>query len=308
MRAVAIIVGFVLGCGGDEPAAVPKNPNATTVTAPTPQPGAVGAGSGRQLQPQTHIEDRVTCPSPQEGSQKCDPAAPREVVIGQAKDTKDKPPNGLTCNEGEYCLATSKGYLCGPCPERDTIRHVFRERDFVAENNRDPFQPLVIKPLGAGSGSSSAIVDGTRCQRAEQLRVSNYGFQDLKLVGIVAQGTQRKVLMMDPGNFGHIIKRGDCVGKEKAWVKDIGENFICFEMAPDQSAAGRPVDALCVELHTKQVAVTSLPNDQSAPATRNTTTTPVIAPPPMLPPRGTGQGSAPPPPQVPLQAPTNLRP
>jgi hypothetical protein len=30
------------------------------------------------------------------------------------------------------------------------------------------------------------------------------------------------------GNLGYIVKKGDCVGKEKAFVKDIGAGFITF--------------------------------------------------------------------------------
>ncbi len=117
--------------------------------------------------------------------------------------------------------------------------------------------------------------------RNDQLRVTNYGYQDLKLVGIVSQGTQRKVLLMDPGNYGHIIKRGDCVGKEKAWVKDIGENFICFEMSLEQAAANRLPEGMCVELHNKQLTVTQLPIEDKP-------TGPAVAP--VLPGGGSARG------------------
>ena len=45
--------------------------------------------------------------------------------------------------------------------------------------------------------------------------------------------------MMDTGNLGHIVHRNDCVGKEKAFVKDIGTGYITFEVdAPTPSANG----------------------------------------------------------------------
>ena len=61
---------------------------------------------------------------------------------------------------------------------------------------------------------------------------SSYGYADLKLVGIIAQGNLRKALMQG-GPLGYIIKRGDCVGKEKAYVKDIGTGYITFVLDPD---------------------------------------------------------------------------
>ena len=38
---------------------------------------------------------------------------------------------------------------------------------------------------------------------------------------------------MDRGNLGHIVHRGDCVGKEKAVVKDIGPGFVTFVISSD---------------------------------------------------------------------------
>ena len=58
--------------------------------------------------------------------------------------------------------------------------------------------------------------------------------------------------MMDRGNLGHIIKRGDCVGKEKAVVKDIGTGYITFVIAPDARpthAEPRPPRSARVQLY-----------------------------------------------------------
>ncbi len=300
--ACAMVLGATVACGGEDE---PEPPKAGTKATPAAgaQPPA-GSGSGK-LSPMVKVETRVSCPLPQKGSRKCDPNAAKAVVIGKAADQKDEP--GLACEDGEYCLQTSdEGYLCGKCPERDQIRHVFKDRDFAVEQNRDPFQSFFVKMVGAGSGSDGGLQKDptSRCPRADQLVATNYGYQDLKLVGIVAQGTQRKVLMMDP-TFGHIIKRGDCVGKEKAWVKDIGENFICFEVAPDAST-GRPVEAHCFELHSKTVA-TTLPSDAgSQPPSRSTSITPVVPPPATLPPPASTPVQTPAP--APAQPPTTIKP
>jgi hypothetical protein len=242
----------------------------------------------------------------------------KAVSIGGAKPEKSDP-NDLVCADDQHCLPTTAGYLCGACPERDSIRHAFKDRDFAPENNRDPFQSFVVKgPQDATAGTELPRDTTSRCQRPEQLRVTNFSYQDLKLVGIIRQGTQRKVLMMDSINYGHIIKTGDCVGKEKAYVKDIGDNFVCFEMM--DPTGSRPLEPWCPELHSKQVAITPLPSDLPQPAARPGA--PVIAPPgavtpQQVPPPPTSRTTTtitttpvpvPVPPPQPQQAPTTISP
>lgn len=284
-------------------------------------PGApgVGPGAGKQLVPQVSIEDRVICRVESNAKKKCDPKRPR-------------------CEkQGEYCITSTDGSFCGPCPERDAIRRPFRPRDFAATfDTRDPFQSFIVPQpglaLGAGPGAGSGAGAGpgddgkasdpaSRCTREEQLVAQGYSYQDLKLVGIVTQGLQRKVLMLDSTNLGHIIKRGDCVGRERAVVKEIGKEFITFELRQEVAgpAGRRAPEQRSVQLYPKQLPVTSLPSEQPAGA-------PVVPPPQGPPPQAPppqAQGGAPaarpgtriqivpPPPQAPAappQAPTTLRP
>lgn len=141
--------------------------------------------------------------------------------------------------------------------ERATIRHTFKDRDFAAETNRDPFQSFIVMLPGTPQAPLEPLTSqaGQQCTKADQLVATNYSYADLKLVGIVAQGTQRKVLMMDSGNLGHIIKRGDCVGKEKAVVKDIGTGYLTFVVTPDSlpNTSQRPAEEHSVQLHANDL-------------------------------------------------------
>jgi Tfp pilus assembly protein PilP len=293
MRAGLLALVLVLGaCGEDDEAPKPAN----RATPATLGAGAPGAGSGKQLTPQVHIEERIECkPPPADPKKRCD------AKLG-------------TCeSKAEYCMLTSQGSFCGPCPERDGIRHQFKPRDFVATDNRDPFaQP------GQGGGSGDGMIKDVtqRCLKKEQLIATNYGYQDLKLVGIVAQGTQRKVLMMDSGNLGWIIRRGDCVGKEKAVVKDIGANYITFELQ-DPNQVTREPEQRSIQLHSELPVVSAPPTDLGG-AQRSSTSPPVVAPPAVAPPvrPGPPKGNTviiPVPPRAtapspPPQAPTTLTP
>jgi len=295
MRRLLVLALLVTAaCGEDDPPP-PQGPKAPGAPQP-PKPGAPGAGSGSgaKLVPQVHAEDDVRCPTPT-NAKPCDPAVP------------------TACDVGEYCLPTASGNFCGACRERTSLRHVFLPRDFAPDNNRDPFQSQLLSPQTAGAGSGALAVNPTEMcqQRKDQLQASNYSYQDLKLVGIVAQGTQRKVLMMDPGKLGHVLRRGDCVGKEKAIVKDIGAGYVTLQIGGD-----KPQD-LSIDLHPKAPQVDALPSDQpDTAATRPQA--PIVEPGPPTPPsrqQPAGAGTTviernPPTvtPIVPPQAPTTLKP
>jgi len=246
------------GCGDED--APPRN--AVPAGGPATPAAAAGASSKTKLAVKSHIEDRVACLPPDQPSDprggKCDPKAP-------------------SCGEHLYCLQLAQGFFCEACPERDGIRHAFRERDFDAEHNRDPFQP----PAGPTGPTTPSGGPTKKCPREDQLVASSYSYTDLKLVGIVVQGTQRKVLMT-MGKDGFIINRGDCVGKEKAFVKDIGLGYITFQGETDEYS---------VQLNPKQLLINA--PELSLPA-RRTAITPVIPGPavPVAPPRGPGFGSS----------------
>ena len=217
---------------------------AAAAAAPAPPPG-------KALAAQRHIEEIVRCPAP-EAKTACDPSAP------VCEKTASK--------QAQHCLQTTAGWFCGVCPERDRIRHVFKPRDFAGEELHDPFQsPTLAQAIGATT-DRAPVRDPT--QQCRKFVAANYGYQNLRLVGIVSEGTKRKVLMMDAGNFGHIIQRNDCVGKEKAIVKDIGAGYVTFEVTPDPTGqSGRPPEEFSVQLAPTRIAITSPGDEEQAAGT-----------------------------------------
>jgi hypothetical protein len=254
-------------CGGDEGGAP------AGAKPPTPAGGGAankkGGKAAKELKPMRRIEDRVSCPTPSD-AKKCDPKAP-------------------LCSTGQYCLAAGKDFYCGVCPERDAIRHVFKPRDFSGPDMRDPFQSFVIPPSGLG-GPAVAEGEGRvvtqKCVRKDQFQATSFNYQQLKLVGIVAQGTQRKVLVMG-GNLGYILKKGDCVGKEKAVVKDVGPTFVTFQV--EASGKNAPFE-YSMQLYPTAVSMNSPDADDPGAAS-----TPIVAPPSQVtaPDRNTTQPQGP---------------
>ena len=108
--ALALILAPALGaCGGDEESTPAPRPPQNTPATPAAAKGAP-AKKGKELKPMRRIEERVCCPTPSD-AKKCDPKAP-------------------VCETGQYCIPVGTDYYCGVCPERDAIRHVFKQRDF----------------------------------------------------------------------------------------------------------------------------------------------------------------------------------
>lgn len=294
--AFALILAPMLGaCGEDEPAAPPPRPPQATPGGPAPAKGAP-AKKGKELKPMRRIEERVSCPTPSD-AKKCDPKTP-------------------VCATGQYCIPAGNDNYCGVCPERDAIRHVFKPRDFQGADLRDPFQSFVITQAGMGAGPDNKVPTEVtpKCTRKDQFVASSRSYQQLKLIGIVSQGTQRKVLLTD-GLKGHIVKKGDCVGKEKAFVKDIGAGFITFTL----EAAGKTDPAeYSMQLYPTTVTLGDAdvidPGAASVPLVAPPTNTPPPPPPPQPEPGTTttiiqdkppSQNVTVPPP---AQAPTQLKP
>ena len=252
LQNLLVISLLATACGDDPPPPPPKKAGGPA--------GAKGApaAKAKPLQPRVHVEEKVTCQAIEKATgPKCDPAAP-------------------TCEAGLYCVPVKAGgTFCEPCPERDSIRHDFKDRDFVADQVRDPFQSFIIVQKGL-EAIPEKRVEGP-CNRPEQFIAGNYSYLNLRLVGIVAQGTRRKVLMMDPGNLGHIIRRGDCVGKEKAVVKDIGPGFVTFVVHPDaeDKTPNRVPEERSIQLHPKGLQVAP----ETPPEATGTQTAPIVAPP-----------------------------
>ena len=284
---VALVAAPLVGaCGEDEAPPPPPPPPAAPGGAPAAPGRPAAPPPGGQLQPRVQIEQKIICPEIEKATgPTCTPDAP-------------------ACDPGLYCLpVTGGGNNCEPCAERDTIRHDFKDRDFVADQVRDPFQSYVIVQPEL-TDKDKAKPEGP-CTRREQFVASSYSYMDLRLVGIVSQGTQRKVLMMDRGNLGHIIRRGDCVGKEKAVVKDIGTGYVTFVVQSDEDGnKAQAPEEHSVQLHPKTLDVApQVDVDSSAP------TAPIVAPPggsSTSPPSGGASGTAPGSPAVP--SPTPVKP
>ena len=277
-----LIASLVLAaCGGDD-APPPAQPGAGGA-----KPGAAAAKKKKdakdQLQARPHAEDNVKCVV-----RDAEGTTPDKMKFwyGTGPDCK---PEAATCEPGLYCVATfdksgKAANKCEPCPERDSIRHEFKDRDFIAEQARDPFQSFVIVRPDLGKPAEAGKEPLGPCTRPDQLRASTYSYQDLKLVGLVSLGTRKTALMMNSRNIGEFVRRGDCVGKEKALVADIvmHDQTACltFQVAGDSTEKGT---RQAPREQTICLYPNGLPAPESQPSIPTDSNTPVVAPPPGAP-------------------------
>jgi Tfp pilus assembly protein PilP len=272
------VAAALVGCGDDDGGGGGAGGGGARPPPPAAKPDSKNKLTGRQ-----HIEDMVACTPPEKST---GPACEPLEAVGSGAPAAHKVL--ADCAPGLYCMAVGHAFSCEKCPERDAIRHEFSDRDFVTDQARDPFYNFVIAPIGVGDNTSKPKPEPHQsCRRSDQFVASNYSYQDLKPVGIVSQRTMRKAMMLDTAGVGHIIKRGDCVGKEKAVVKDIGAGYITFVVEEDPDSK-RPSQETSMQLHPNTQA-TDTPPPEIAPDT----SAPVVAP-PVGPRTGLGQSNTPP--------------
>ncbi len=82
----------------------------------------------------------------------------------------------------------------------------FAENDFVeSDRNRDPFR----------SYAQLFVPEATKrvTQNQKAVVLPQYSIDELKLVAIVTGGEYPRAMVLDPGNKGWVIKKGDWVGR-----------------------------------------------------------------------------------------------
>ena len=109
--------------------------------------------------------------------------------------------------------------------------------DPVGDRNRDPFRSYLVDEAASATMPGKAAQSVDECEK--RMVAEQFGLRDLNLVGIVKKGTTAYALFLDTQSFGHIARRGDCLSKDKARVKEIGQSSIIVEVRGD-APPGQP--------------------------------------------------------------------
>jgi Tfp pilus assembly protein PilP len=181
-----------------------------------------------------------------------DPPPQRGGAKPKAGEKKDAT-NPQTGNEAKSGAArpAKPGNTKGPVPLQtypkvaEEFRKALDKLDFAPDPsgdvNRDPFRSYLIDLAQVqGKGKKAPGEEGIQDECVGRgIVAENYGLRDLRLTGIVHRGTRTWALFTDSQNLGHNAKRGDCLSKERARVKDIGADRVTVEIR-GQAPPGAP--------------------------------------------------------------------
>ena len=197
-------------------------------------------------------------------------------ATGRARVAKKGPAKGADVNALQFYVKVEDvaRSLCSASEEEcdkeaKSIRHRFSTRDFEQDvtgtENRDPFRSYVLRDPGLFATDNAAnAIDATQACKPEQMRAPNplakdsaarasSSLRDLQLKGIVLRGTESYAVFTDRSSYGHIVRIGDCLGKEKAHVTKIGAGFVELEIVQESADGPRPVQKREIALHPEEL-------------------------------------------------------
>lgn len=103
-----------------------------------------------------------------------------------------------------------------PLPKFEIVEAEFTE----SERSRDPFRSFlsVFKEENKGAAKSQ-----------REVVLSQFGIDELKLIGIVTRAEPAKAMLVDPRGTGHVVQRGQFVGKADI-VQAAGRTGASYEI------------------------------------------------------------------------------
>lgn len=104
----------------------------------------------------------------------------------------------------------------GPPPKVEIVEAEFTE----SERSRDPFRSFAdaFKEENKGAAKSQ-----------REVVLSQFAIDELKLIGIVTRAEPAKAMLVDPGGTGHVVQRGQFVGKADI-VQAAGRTGASYEI------------------------------------------------------------------------------
>jgi len=112
--------------------------------------------------------------------------------------------------------SASAGVDPGSPPKLEIVEAEFTE----SERSRDPFRSFldVFKEENKGTAKSQ-----------REVVLSKFAIDELKLIGIVTRAEPAKAMLVDPGGTGHVVQRGQFVGKPDI-VQAAGRTGASYEI------------------------------------------------------------------------------
>jgi type IV pilus assembly protein PilP len=104
----------------------------------------------------------------------------------------------------------------GPPPKAEIVEAELTE----SERSRDPFRSF----SDTFKSESQGVAKSQR-----EVVLSQFSIDELKLIGIVTRAEPAKAMLVDPGGMGHVVRRGQFVGKPDI-VQAAGRTGASYEI------------------------------------------------------------------------------
>ena len=115
-----------------------------------------------------------------------------------------------------------------------------RQADSSGDERRDPFRSLF---FNASLEDDVALRKTDTCsERGVRWEANGYSVRDLNLVGVVKTGRSYAQYVDRSEKDSWVVRRGDCLGQEKAVVEEIGVGYVNLTITPE-AAPNSPVPA-----------------------------------------------------------------
>jgi len=140
------------------------------------------------------------------------------------------------------------------------LRRELGEIDFVpdasGETNRDPFRSWVLKPRLNPDEEAVEIVD--ICTEGNvRWGAQSYSVRDLALIGLVKRGRSYAQFSDRSERDSWIVRKGDCIGQEKAIIEEIGVGYVRLSITPPAppGAPAPPAQKQDINLHPNDLEI-----------------------------------------------------
>jgi len=154
------------------------------------------------------------------------------VVAGGGADGAPPPAGGPAPVAGPP-LANGEDGPPSPRPDRPKI--ILTREDFGPET-RDPFESFIDLALAPQSADSGPIL----APRQREVRLAEYSFEDLKLIGIVmsGRGVQPRALFVSTDGKSKTVRQGEYFSRAEVLLANVNRDYVEIEVVDEELAKG----------------------------------------------------------------------
>jgi hypothetical protein len=148
--------------------------------------------------------------------------------------------------------------LTGYSKVDEELRHQINEIDFVpdvsGETNRDPFRSWLNRVIDNPTGPITVDV----CTEGNvRWGAPTYSIRDLNLIGLVKRGRSFAQFTDKSEADSWIVRKGDCIGQEKAIVEEVGVGYVRLSITPPAppGSPAPPAQKQNIPLHPDELEI-----------------------------------------------------